>query len=130
MSRRNPERTYETYKKVVRSTREKTRILQPAVEGETINMLTNNHHYIYVKVTDMNHTINTDQTGKFPVTSRSGHKYLMIICEVDINAISAEPMKTKNEKEIICTSQTLPDRLKECGIKIERHILDNDISDA
>ena len=85
-------------RKVVRSTREKTRILQPAVEGETINMLTNNHHYIYVKVTDMNHTINTDQTGKFPFTSRSGHKYLMIICEVDTNAILAEPIKTKLEK--------------------------------
>ena len=39
-------------------------------------------------------------------------------------------MKTKNEKEIICTYQTLINRLKERVIKTERRILDNKISDA
>ena len=51
-----------------------------------------------MKLTDTKHTIYTDHTGKFPVTSRRGNKYLMIMCEVDSNAILSEPMKTKNEK--------------------------------
>ena len=55
----------------------------------------------------MKHTIYTNHTGKFPVTSRRGQKYLIIMCEVDSNAILSEPMKNKTEKEIMSTYQTL-----------------------
>ena len=75
----------------------------------------------------MKHTIYTDHIGKFPVTSRGGKKYQMIICEVDSNEILSDPMKNKNEKEIICNHQTLLNIIKECVIKTEIHILDNDI---
>ena len=78
------------------STREKTQVFQPAANGKIINIPPKNHYNIYVKVTDMKHTIYTYHTENFPVTSRIGHKYLMIMCEVDINTILSDPMKTQN----------------------------------
>ena len=37
----------------------------------------------------------TDQPGRFPITSASGHKYTMVAVELDGNYIDAEPMKTQ-----------------------------------
>ena len=39
--------------------------------------------------------IATDLTGRFPTTSLSGNKYVLIIYVDDANAILAEPMKSK-----------------------------------
>ena len=36
-------------------------------------------HDIYVRVDQVKDTIYTDQTGKFPITSSRGHKYIMIM---------------------------------------------------
>ena len=71
---------------------------KPTADITTINIPPPNHHSIYVKVTDTKHKIYTYQTSGFPFTLVRGHKYLMIICEVDTNAILAEPIKTKLEK--------------------------------
>ena len=77
------------------SKRENTQVLQPASEGKNINITTKNHYNIYVKLTDMKNTIYNDQTCKLPVSSRRGHKYIMILCEFDSNAILEKPMKNK-----------------------------------
>ena len=42
---------------------------------------------IYVKTYDMKETIYTNQTGKFPVTSRRHNKYIMVMCKIDSNCI-------------------------------------------
>jgi hypothetical protein len=36
--------------------------------------------------------IYSDQMGRFPVTSSGGHKYIMVLVEIDSNFISTEPM--------------------------------------
>ena len=54
---------------------------------------------IYIKVVEVSNTIYTDQTGRFPVTSSSGH-YIMIMVEIDSNVILAEPMKSKRDDEM------------------------------
>ena len=44
--------------------------------------------------------IYTDQNGKFPVRSSKGFQYLTIMYIIDANAIIAEPLKSKNSKEM------------------------------
>jgi hypothetical protein len=39
--------------------------------------------------------IYTDQNGRFPVISRKGNKYIMVLYEYDGNAILAEPIKNR-----------------------------------
>ena len=41
--------------------------------------------------------IYTDQTGRFPVTSSKGSKYLMVLYDYDSNAILSEPLKSRSE---------------------------------
>jgi hypothetical protein len=36
----------------------------------------------------------TDQTGRFPITSSRGNKYVMICYDYDPNNIIAEPLKS------------------------------------
>ena len=43
----------------------------------------------------MQNKIYTDQTGRFPVISSRGNKYIMVDFEVNFNNIMAEPMKSR-----------------------------------
>ena len=57
-----------------------------------------------------------DQTGDFPITSSQGHNYIMIMCEIGGNTVSAEPMKNKTEDLLVETHQKIIERLKTGGI--------------
>ena len=82
----------------VRSKRENTQVLQPELNITTINGPPKKHYNIYVEVTVPNNTIYTTQGGKLPVTSRTGQKYLMIMCDLVSNIILADRIKIKTEK--------------------------------
>ena len=49
-------------------------------------------HRLCFKVIELPHLVCIDQTGKFPVQSRSGKNYLMAWHNYDANDILAEPM--------------------------------------
>ena len=48
---------------------------------------------VYTKVYDVRNTVFSDQTGQFPTRSKQGNKYIMVMVEIDSNAIMAEPIK-------------------------------------
>ena len=70
----------------------------------------------------------SDQTRKFPVQSRRGHNYIMIMCHVDSNAALAEPMKNRTRKEMIRAYLALIEPLRRAGFAPKKHILDNECS--
>ena len=80
---------------------------------------------IYVIVKDASELIYTDQTWRFPVVSSQGHKYLMFLYEADGNYIMFEPMRSREESEMIRTYNAMIDRLKSQGIKPVEQMLDN-----
>eukprot|EP00957_Ditylum_brightwellii_P131181 10005659-Ditylum_brightwellii.AAC.1 len=45
--------------------------------------------------------IYTDQTGKFPVISSKGNRFVMVIYAYDTNCILVEPMKNRTERSIV-----------------------------
>jgi hypothetical protein len=69
--------------------------------------------------------IYTNQTGRFPVTSRQGHKYILILYEYDSNAILTERLKSRNGGEILQAYTKLFEYLKQRGLKPQTHWLDN-----
>ena len=81
-----------------------------------------------VKIVDMKDVIATDQTGRFPITSSIGSKYIMVMCEIDGNAILAATMKNRTEGEIIKAYLSLIQQLKAAGIQPKKQILDNEAS--
>ena len=70
--------------------------------------------------------IYSDQTGKFPVTSFCGNKYIMVLFELDSNSILSEPTRNRTAGEMIRSYQKWIDRLREKGIQPKLHLLDNE----
>ena len=109
----------------VRSTKEK--FIVPNDSDEKVPQRKQND--IYVHVDQVKDTIYTDQMGELPIKSLRGHEYIMIMCEIDGNAVFVEPMKNKMEDAMVETHQKMIDRLKTGGSCPKKHILDNDISE-
>ncbi len=83
---------------------------------------------VYLRVRDMTKKpMFTDQTGRFPITSSKGNKYLMIACELDGNYIDAEPLKSKTTSDLVSAYQSIFSRWSQTGtISPNWHILDNE----
>jgi hypothetical protein len=68
----------------------------------------------------------TDQTGKFPKKSSKGNHYIMVLIEIDNNAILVEAMKNCTMGEMIRAYLVLVTRLRNAGITPKMHILNNE----
>ena len=55
---------------------------------------------ICINIEDMKHLMYTDQTGKFPVVSSQGHRYIMVQCKTYGTFILVEPMKNRTLGEM------------------------------
>ena len=72
--------------------------------------------------------IGTDQTGRFPVTSDRGHKYVFILFDTDVNLIYGVPIKNRKPSELIRAYNECYDTLTNCGFTPVLHCLDNETS--
>ncbi len=70
-----------------------------------------------------------NQTGQFPTHSQSSNKYIMVLVEIDSNAISVESMKRRKDAEMIRAYNAFLLQLKRAGIIPKKHVLDNEVSE-
>ena len=63
-------------------------------------ILTERTHQLFLKVAECSSKIYTDQTGRFPITSSCGYKYIMIAYYYNSNNILAEPIKSRTSLHI------------------------------
>eukprot|EP00956_Cyclotella_meneghiniana_P021291 scaffold38589_cov41-Cyclotella_meneghiniana.AAC.1 len=84
---------------------------------------------IYLKTYGVRETIFSDQTGQFPTQSQSHNKYVMVMVEIDSNAILVEPLKSRKDAEMIRAYGALVKRLQRAGVHPKKHVLDNEISE-
>ncbi len=70
----------------------------------------------------------TNQPEQFPKKSSHGNQYIMVLAEVDSDAILVEPMKNRTAGEMVWAYQVLIDHLNSAGIFPTLHILDNKCS--
>ncbi len=54
----------------------------------------------------------SNQTGQFPTRSQQGNKYIMVMVEINSNAILIEPMKRRKDEEMIPAYNALLLQLK------------------
>ncbi|KAL7501936.1 LOW QUALITY PROTEIN: hypothetical protein ACHAXN_000591, partial [Cyclotella atomus] len=90
------------------------------------------HKDVYLRVFDATKkTMYSDQTGKFPIPSSQGNKYIMVAVELDGNYIDAEPLKTRGTESLIKSYQAIFNRWKATQvISPNWHILDNEAPEA
>ncbi len=71
----------------------------------------------------------TNQTGKFPKKLSKGNHYIMVLIEIDSNAILVEAMKKCSAGEMIRVYLILVNCLCNAGVTPKMHILDNKCSE-
>jgi hypothetical protein len=72
--------------------------------------------------------IYTDQTGRFPVVSSKGNKYIMILYDYDSNTILAQPIKDRTAPELLKAFHFMEQELVARGLKPKLMKLDNEAS--
>ena len=82
-------------------------------------------HQVFVETVELTGKVSTDQTGRFPVTSSCGSKYLMVLYDHDSNAIIREPIKSRSEAEFIRAYSVLHSKLTNLGLCPKLQMLDN-----
>ena len=90
-------------------------------------------HLVYLTVLNTNRLNGTgysDLTGQFPTTSASGNRYLFIYYSYDANAILWEPMKSRNNTEMIRVFDKIYTKLVSQGITPILNVMDNEASAA
>jgi hypothetical protein len=71
---------------------------------------------IYTTMYDVCKTMFSEQAGQFPTRLQSGNKYIMVLVEINSNAILVEPMKNRKDAEMIQAYNALLLGLTRAGI--------------
>jgi hypothetical protein len=83
--------------------------------------------YVYAATIDAGQ-IYTDQTGRFPVVSSKGNKYIMVLYDYGSNAILAKPIKDRTAPELLKAFQFMEQELVAKGLKPKLMKMDNEAS--
>jgi hypothetical protein len=110
--------------KNVHSTKAKQTLLETC---DTLQLHGKKVRDIYTTMYDVHETMFSDQTGQFPTCLQSGNKYIMVLVEIDKNAILVKPMKNRKHAEMIRAYNALLLRLTIAGIFPKKHVLDNKV---
>ena len=82
-----------------------------------------------INLWDRKGTIYTDQTGNLPVKSKSGNIFIVVMVAIDSNAILVTPVKDHTDQQLRSTYVTLLKRIKDAGVQVKKHVLDNECSE-
>jgi hypothetical protein len=83
--------------------------------------------YVYAATIDAGQ-IYTDQTGRLPVVSSKGNKYIMVLYDYDSSAILANPIKDRTAPELLKAFHFMEQELVARGLTPKLMKLDNEAS--
>ena len=91
----------------------------------------NQEHQVGIHVIDFEElkgVIATDQTGCFPITSRLGNAYIMVLYDFDYNSILETVIKSRKKEHLIEVFKEVHKELTDAGIDTLLVKLDNEAS--
>jgi hypothetical protein len=100
-------------------------VLEPTPESDMVQE--DKCNYIYSSIMDTNQ-IYTYLTGRFPTTSLSGNKYILILYDYDRNSVLSTPLKNRGDKDTVRAVDLLIQSLIIRGLKPSLQCLDNEAS--
>ena len=112
--------------KHVRSTKPDKAIIQDNEQQEP------NNHPTHIVIATIEETgkVYTNQTGRFPVRSSAGNKYILVLYDYKSNYIPTEALKTRQDPEILKAYAKIIQYLKDRGFHPRVHWLDNKASNV
>ncbi len=84
---------------------------------------------VYTQAYMVHETMFSNQTGQFPIQSLRGNKYIIVMVEINRNAILIKPMKKCNDAKMILAYNALLLQLKQASIVPKKHVFDNEVSE-
>ena len=123
-------KTEATIKGHIRQKYKGTQSTQPTklIKQEVPEIISKRTNQLFLNVTEFSNKIYTDQTGRFPVTSSRGYKYIMVAYDYDSNNIIAEPVKSRTGVHIKEAYHNIRQLLCNRGLQPSMHVLDNECS--
>ena len=114
----------------MRSNRENVRSnkLLPNQECHEMTTTEVRHHEFFIKTVELSGKIYSDQTGRFPLTSSNGNRYVMVVYDNDSNSILVEPLKSRSAEHLLAATAKMHIFLRERVIHPKIHIMDNECS--
>ena len=110
----------------IRSTKPKPTEETPQDQVVMTSSTEEREHLTTFKVIPLDGKVFSDQTGRFPLTSSLGSKYILILHDADTNSILAEPLKNRSQEELLVKQIKLHSYLIDRGHKPQTQILDNE----
>ena len=83
---------------------------------------------IFLKLYNASEKIYSYQTGRFPIISRKGSKYVMIVYEYNSNKFHGDPIKYCNAADSTRAYKKVHKMFTSRGLQPQLHILDNECS--
>ena len=77
---------------------------------------------------ELSNRIASDQTGRYPITSGRGHKYILVLYDIDANYIHGIPIKSRKAEEILRGFKAAYQVLLDNNFKARDLRCDNEIS--
>ena len=111
--------------KNIRSTKSTTKIEVPINNKVDDGIKTGECYFVITSIASTG-KIFSDQTGRFPVTSSKGNKYVMIMYDYDSNIILEEATKSRTGDEVLRAFTRIYAELKGKGLGPKIHHLDNE----
>ena len=99
-------------------------------EEEKMKPMVQRTNTVFNKIIEHKRQIATDLTGKAPVTSNRGNKYLFVLYDYERNCILIHPMKSRSDSEFIRVFTDLHEHLLTRGLKPAYMRLENGASPA
>ena len=85
-------------------------------------------HHVYMKITDLDGKLYSNQTGCFPITSNRGSCYVVILYSVDGNYIKAYPIKSRHFSQLLKVYDDVYAFFRVCRYIPQLHKMDNKTS--
>ena len=83
---------------------------------------------VFMAVGDPEWFIASDQTCKFPKTSKEGMKYICVFYIFDPNFIKGVPLKSRKKEELLHAYKEVYSWCESRGFKLQSHKMDNETS--
>ena len=98
---------------------------EPEPDQFTPSTYSEGTNLVFLKTVDLKGEIYTDQTGRFPITSSKGDKYILVAYHYDSNTIHVEPLKHRTGLELKTEYHKIRSLLTNRGFKPSLHIMEN-----
>ena len=87
-----------------------------------------NIHFFRTEVMEARNELSMDMTGRHPISSRRGHKCILIMTDIDSNHVKLIPSKSRKAEACATAHQAGHDWFKDKGIIAKLLRLDNEVS--